>query len=420
MIYTRLFLCAVAIGLFAPATNWAQDRKKAADKPPPDLTNVKYGPHERNVLDLWKAKSDTPTPLVVFIHGGGFRAGSKEQVNAGMLQGLLSQGISVMAINYRLSPEAKFPDHYMDCARAIQFARLRASEWNLDPKRIASTGGSAGAGTSLWLAFHDDLADPKSDDPVLRQSTRLTCVAVNGAQSTYDPRTIREWVGDAAARHPALQGFYGLKDDELETAKAYKLYEAAAPINYLTADDPPVWAHYSEPRGPLPADARPGQGIHHINFGLKLKEKMDALKIECVIRHSDERGNTNQEQVDFLVKWLKRIAEPAKAVSMFERLNKPISVNFRRAPLQDAVTMIGKESGVEISIDGDALKFSGYTKNMPQDFKWDQIAASKALSEIFKKYDKMCLVIDEVKNTAVVTTLPFAEKQGLKPVSLAP
>ncbi len=42
-------------------------------KPRPDEENVKYGPHERNVLDLWMAKSDKPAPLVLFIHGGGFR-----------------------------------------------------------------------------------------------------------------------------------------------------------------------------------------------------------------------------------------------------------------------------------------------------------------------------------------------------------
>ncbi|MEW6302923.1 MAG: alpha/beta hydrolase, partial [Verrucomicrobiota bacterium] len=219
------------------------------------------------------------------------------------LDGCLKAGISVMAINYRLSPEVSFPAHYMDCARAIQFARSKAKEWNLDPKRVASTGGSAGAGTSLWLAFHDDLADPKSSDPVLRQSTRLTCVAVNGAQSTYDPRVIKEWVGGRAHEHPALEGFYGLKPDELDSPKAHKKYEAAAPINHLTKDDPPVYAFYSEmPRGPMPADARPGQGIHHINFGLRLKEKMDKLGIECVVRHREDGANSDRESLEFIKK----------------------------------------------------------------------------------------------------------------------
>jgi acetyl esterase/lipase len=418
----RRVLTALAFAAWVisfPAGGWAQAQKKAAaEKPAPDLANVKYGPHERHVLDLWKAKSESPAPLMVFIHGGGFRGGSKEQLSPVILKGLLDRGISVMAINYRLSPEAKFPEHYLDCARAIQFARYRAAEWNLDPKRVACTGGSAGAGTSLWLAFHDDLADPNSDDPVLRQSTRLTCVAVNGAQSTYDPRTIREWVGDAAARHPALEGFYGLKPDELDTPKAHKLYEAAAPINYLTADDPPVYAFYNEPRGPLPENARPGQGIHHINFGLKLKEKMDALKIECVIRHADEGQNTFQEQIDFLAKHLQGTTAGNKRPPIQQLLQQKVSVNFRRTPLQEGVAEIGKQSGIEIQLDGDALKQSGYTRNMPLQFELKDVPASRVVQEILSKYDQLCLVVDAAKNAATITTKPVAAQRGLTVVEL--
>jgi acetyl esterase len=291
--------------LTAPLFAQAKAKAKAAPKPAPDLENIHYGPHERHVLDLWKAKSGQPTPLVVFIHGGGFRGGSKEALSIALLEGLLAKGISVMAINYRLSPEVAFPAHYMDCARAIQFARSKAREWNLDPKRVGSTGSSAGAGTSLWIGFHDDMADPKNADMTLRESTRLTCIAVQGAQSSYDLRTIREWVGESAARHVALPGIYGLKPDELETPKAYKLYEAAAPINYLTRDDPPVYAYYAEARV-LPANAKDGAGIHHINFGLRLKERMDKLGIECIVRHRDEGANADQEMVAFFAKHLLR------------------------------------------------------------------------------------------------------------------
>ncbi len=302
----RLVVAGLAMVSLALAGQlaWAQQPKRGGEKPAPDLANVSYGPHERNVMDVWKAKSDEPTPLLVFIHGGGFRGGSKELLSPAMLRGCLSRGISVASINYRLSPEVKFPAHYLDSGRAIQFARSKAKEWNIDPKRIAASGGSAGAGTSLWLGFYDDRADPKSDDPVLRESTRLSCMVVMGAQSTYDPREIKRLIGGRAHEHPALQGFYGLADDELDSEKAHKLYEDAAPINHLSAGDPPVYAIYSEPRGPLPADAKAGQGIHHINFGTYLKEKMDKLKIECVIRHADEKVNTNQESLEFLAKHL--------------------------------------------------------------------------------------------------------------------
>lgn len=290
----------VSLLLFTPAN---AQRAGRGVKPVPDLANEHYGPHERNVLDLWKAKSDKPTPLVVYIHGGGFRAGSKESVSPALLQ-LLDKGISIMAVNYRFSPEVTFPAHYMDCARAIQYARSHAEEWNIDPKRVGATGGSAGAGTSLWIGFHDDMADPMNADPVLRESTRLICMAVSGAQSTYDPFVIEEWVGEAASRHPALEGFYGLKREQYDTPAAREMFKKAAAITYLTKDDPPVYAFYSEPRGPLPADAKPGTGIHHINFGLKLKEQMDKLAIECTIRHADEKKNTAEETNAFFIKYL--------------------------------------------------------------------------------------------------------------------
>ncbi|HEY8503654.1 MAG TPA: alpha/beta hydrolase, partial [Gemmataceae bacterium] len=275
----------------------------------PVVANAKYGPHKRNVLDLWPAKSDAPTPLVIYIHGGGFRAGDKSSVSPLLLRLCLEQGISVAAINYRLSQHAPFPAPMEDGARAVQFLRSKAKEWNLDPEKFAATGGSAGAGISLWIAFRDDMAKPDSDDPVERQSTRLTCAAVVGAQSSYDPRWIRKVVGGRAHEHPALTPFYGLKPDELDSPKAHKLYEEASPINFVSEGDPPVFLFYSEPKGPLPKNAKPGQGIHHPNFGVELKKAMDALGIECVLRHrEDYKGNAaiemHKEMVAFFRKHL--------------------------------------------------------------------------------------------------------------------
>jgi hypothetical protein len=88
------------------------------------------------------------------------------------------------------------------------------------------------------------------------------------------------------------------------------MYEDASPINFVTKDDPPTFMYYYEPKGPLPKDAKPGDGIHHPNFGVALKEKLDPLKIECVLRHADDYkgkpGDTNLKEVmEFLGKYLK-------------------------------------------------------------------------------------------------------------------
>jgi acetyl esterase len=262
-------------------------------KPRPDFGNMRYGPHERNVLDLWKAKPsgglDVATPVVIFFHGGGFRSGDKSSVPAGLLSRCLEAGISVASANYRLSHTAPYPAPMLDGARAIQFMRSKAKELGIDPARIAGSGSSAGAGIALWVAFHDDLADPQSPDPVARQSSRLTCVGVDGAQTSYDPRFIKALIGGRAHEHPALPLFYGISSEsDRDSPRVHKLYEEASPLNHVSADDPPAILFYAEPKGPLPADAKPGQGIHHPRFGEALKAQLDPLKIECILHHSRE------------------------------------------------------------------------------------------------------------------------------------
>ena len=81
-----------------------------------------------------------------------------------------------------------------DAGRAIQFLRSRADEYNLDPGRIAAKGTSLGANVSIWLAYHDDIADPESDDPVLRQSSRLRFVISGAGQTFNDMELFRQRV----------------------------------------------------------------------------------------------------------------------------------------------------------------------------------------------------------------------------------
>ena len=159
----RLIVLACFLGsrVFAadtPSTPSAETAKpavtpiaKATPVPyPATLANVPYGSHERQVLDFYKAQSDKPTPLLFFIHGGGWTHGDKSTM--GGVKAYLAAGISVVAINYRytsqaqaagVTPPVKAP--LEDAARALQFVRSKAAEWNIDKERIAASGGSAGA-----------------------------------------------------------------------------------------------------------------------------------------------------------------------------------------------------------------------------------------------------------------------------------
>ena len=297
----------------AKKTAAKNQNQSAADAIKPTQGDVKYGPAERNVLDFYQAKSEEPTPLVIYIHGGGFVGGNKNVAPA-QVKMFHDAGISLAAIHYRFvdGKDIIFPAPQHDGARAVQFLRSKAKEWNIDPKRVACFGGSAGAGISMWIGFHEDLADPNSDDPIKRESTRIQAIGTFGGQSTYDPIKIKELIGGRAWEHPSVFKVYGVRDAEEAlhpTPAMQKLYDEGSAITHLTKDDPPLYMVYNEADGPLPADARPGQGIHHPNFGRHLKAKMDELKIENVfVNAPDAKGrNVQAEMLEFFQKQFAKV-----------------------------------------------------------------------------------------------------------------
>lgn len=307
----RFLLLAVLTTLLLAAGVVAQEDEAAAKAAPPKLTpdvaNGQYGPLERNVFDLWTPKTKKPSPLVVFIHGGGFVNGDKDKLSANLLKRLLDNGVAVMAINYSLMPQHLYPQAYKDAARAIQFARFNAKQWNLDKTKVAAMGSSAGGLTSLWIGFHDDMADAKSDDPVLRESTRLSSMAVWSAQTTLVADIVGPKVGPVTLKHSFYTGrFFGMKQAEMESERAKQLTKEASPLSHLTKDDPPVWAYYSIADKPQTETTTVSEAIHHPYFGKVMKEEMDKLKIECKIRHKDDgKGTVNDEVVAFLFKSFK-------------------------------------------------------------------------------------------------------------------
>jgi acetyl esterase len=211
----------------------------------PDIEDAHYGPHERNVLDVWKAKSDHATPLILHIHGGGFVAGDKTSIPMPLLRYALAHGISVATMNYRYSTQAAYPAPMEDGARAVQFLRSKAKEWNLDPDKFAATGGSAGAGILMWVGFSKDMADASNSDPLKRESTRLQVLGPVDGQSTYDPREITKMVGEETARMGPILRLVGFQPGQKPDEHSWPLYEATSPITHVTAGAPPVFMYYS-------------------------------------------------------------------------------------------------------------------------------------------------------------------------------
>ena len=266
-------LVSLLLALTSATVGLAADEKG----PAPTAANVSYGPHAMNVLDFWKAEGEGPRPLLVYIHGGGWTGGDKKQAPENYLP-YIEKGISYAAINYRLTGDVPLPAPVHDAARAIQFIRSKAAEWNLDTSRIVLTGGSAGACTSMWLLLHDDLADPHSLDPVLRESTRVSGAAVRAGQTSIDPKVIEPWLGPNVLKHRMINMAVGEKTIEgalANYAKYRDLYLEFSPYNHLTADDPPLLMTYQNDMTLPSKDA--GHGIHHPVYGVKMKEKADRV-----------------------------------------------------------------------------------------------------------------------------------------------
>ncbi len=264
--------------------------------PPPTHANVSYGTDERQVLDFWQAKSDMAAPLLIFIHGGGWAGGDKADLPPKLLQAMLKNGISVASINYRFTKTALLPAPVHDAASAVQFLRSKASEWELDSQRFGAYGISAGATTSLLLAYHDDLCPPP---------THLRVAVALSPQTCLEPQIITQWVGDAVLQHPMIARAVGAKKlDELKQPKPewIKLLREFSAITHVSTGDPPVMIQ--NPRvDPLPATSA-GSAIHHAIFGVKLKEKADAAGVTCILRLQDNPRTTPEPEA-FLIEHLK-------------------------------------------------------------------------------------------------------------------
>lgn len=262
--------------------------------PPPTHANVSYGAQERHVLDFWQAKSEQPAPLLIFIHGGGWASGEKTDLPVKLLDKMLKSCISVASINYRFTKTDLLPAPVHDAASAVRFLRDKASEWRLDPQRFAAYGISAGATSSLLLAYRDDLG------------TRLSAAVALSPQTSLEPQIITQWVGDAVLQHPMIARAVGakkLEDMRQPKPEWVKLLRDFSAITHVSAGDPPVMIQ--NPRvDPLPATSA-GSAIHHAIFGVKLKEKADAAGVICILRLQDKPEAT-QEPEAFLIEHLSK------------------------------------------------------------------------------------------------------------------
>lgn len=208
--------------------------------------DIAYGTKsERQKIDLYlppEASKDTPVPLVIFFHGGGFMAGDRRDMQVAIYLGVLNHGYALASVGYRVSGETQFPEPVKDCKAAIRHLRAVAPKYGIDPSRFAVTGNSAGAYMALMITTSPNIAfleDRSTGDSAFGTEVRC-CIATYPPIdfSLIDDQKNQEGVEGRPTENPKTPEclFMGACIPDLPE----ELVQAANPAHYLTPQVPPM------------------------------------------------------------------------------------------------------------------------------------------------------------------------------------
>lgn len=290
--------------------------------------NIAYGDDPLQAFDIFIPESDEPTPLIIWIHGGGFTAGDKADFYTGSMashiQETLDASIAYASLNYRLLQDVDDEGVIKplnDTKRALQFIRYYADSLNIDKEQIALYGASAGAGASLWLGLSDEMADDGSTvDKIDDESTRVRAVGAIETQGSYD---LVKWetvilgsvgvsleIATALGIEQRLYSFYGMDEND-------NLYEDADIIAYrakvdlltlMTPDDPELWINNFRIADGIPLREDPLETIdalfHHPLHAKALMDQANFIGITNIsyIPELDIEPEVDEDVIPFLIR----------------------------------------------------------------------------------------------------------------------
>jgi acetyl esterase/lipase len=225
-------------------------------KKPPEGVTAKYdipyveNGHVRQKLDLFLPtvkEGQKKFPVVVWIHGGGWVGGSKENPPGGVL---LSKGFAVASINYRFSNHAVYPAQIHDCKAAIRWLRAHAAEYNLDADHIGAWGASAGGHLTALLAVTGDVKELEGDLGNNDQSSRVQAACDWFGPTDFTDLTeylkLKGPLDHASDKSPLPLLLGGPVTDNLEKARQ------ASPILFVSSDDAPILIMHGEKDNVVP------------------------------------------------------------------------------------------------------------------------------------------------------------------------
>ena len=288
----------------------------ADNKPVPVAADVSYGPHPHQLLDIYvPTKGNGPFPVLIWY--GGIWEPSKHVPD---LNHFLPEQIAVIGVQTRtltdgMKEQATPPVSYVmnDACRAVQFVRWNAAKWNLDPQRIAAGGSSQGALPALYVGGAADHADPTSDDPVARVSSRVTCVAAHRSQPSIDPQRMQQWVPGVKWGAPSLG--CGFEESLKRRDELLPLIEKWSPDALLRQGAAPIYFEnnwgLTQPENVTENDHK----VHSPAWGLGFQKLAQQAGVVCCVKFPGHPTDGYKDFRDFITQELQPDDRPDVATA---------------------------------------------------------------------------------------------------------
>ena len=273
----------------------------AAD-PEPTHPAVSYGSHPHQLLDVYVPPGDGPFPVLIW-YGRLWEPGATvPPVKRMFASGVAAVGVRTRVMKDGIADKVEPPVSVclLDARRALQFVRLHATEWKIDPDRIAVGGSSHGALPALYVATAGEKADPNSSDPVERQSTKVACAGAHRSQPSLDPQRMQTWEPGVEWGAPAFG--CGFAESLRRRDEFLPWIEKWSPENLLSPDDPPIFFEnnwgLSQPDGVKRMDYL----VHSPRWGLGFQELARARSVTCYVKYPDHPSAKFTDIWDFLAR----------------------------------------------------------------------------------------------------------------------
>ncbi len=214
-------------------------------------------------LDLYLPRTAKPPPLIVWVHGGAWRAGSKDDMP---LEKLVAEGFAIASVDYRLSPVAPFPAQAHDLKAAIRFLRKNAPEFGFNPNRIAIAGGSAGGHLAALVGVTNGHSELEGSEGVTGVSSDVQAIVSFYGGSDLTTILPQSTPHGLKVRVPALQLLLGGQPDEKPA-----LARLASPVFHLDAQDPPLFLLHGDADPQMPIEQARQLNAAYQKLGLRVQ-----------------------------------------------------------------------------------------------------------------------------------------------------